>query len=35
MGRMLLEAALKDEGIILGGAFDVRAVRPSARRSSS
>ena len=23
MGRMLLEAALKDEGIVLGGAFDV------------
>lgn len=23
MGRMLLEVALKDEGIILGGAFDV------------
>ena len=23
MGRMLLEVALKDEGIALGGAFDV------------
>jgi 4-hydroxy-tetrahydrodipicolinate reductase len=30
MGRMLIEAALKDEGS-LGGAFDLRAVRQSAR----